>query len=87
MTAFESLTLVGLALNVVGATVLWVFGFPQPSFKPKPWVDQSVVGPDFTDEPERARVDRLRRVYRVLGHVGLGLLLLGFVLQVVGVVI
>ncbi len=86
MTASESLTLVGLGLNIIGAIVLWVYGFIQPRMEPQPTMDQTVTFIRTFDEEERETVMRRRRAYRLGGHIGLGLLVLGFVLQAAGVV-
>lgn len=87
MTASESLTLVGLGLNVIGAIVLWVYGIIQPRMEAQPTLDQTVTWIRTLDEVERDTVMRRRRAYIHGGRIGLGLLILGFALQAVGVVI
>jgi len=69
------LNLIGLVLNVIGGLVIFKWGPPQPSFD-----KYEAVAWESTPE-EEAKVEALERRYRVMSRVGLGLIILGFILQ------
>lgn len=67
----------GLLANIVGAVMLAVWGLPQPDFAEDRGLS---VGP----VPNVDEVRRQKRRHLVLSWCGVGMLVLGFVLQLVG---
>jgi len=69
------LNVAGLFLNVIGGLVIFVWGPPQPGFKQQDFYVEAGT-------PERqAELKRLERRHRIMSRVGLGLIILGFLLQ------
>jgi hypothetical protein len=68
------LNLIGLMLNVAGGLVIFRWGPPQPSFEREDFVA-------WGNSSREAEVEALERRYRLMSRIGLGLIILGFVLQ------
>lgn len=68
---------IGLVLDIIGALLLFKFGLPAEISR------SGSVG--WTEiEPERTRMVDEARHYDRMGHLGLGLLIAGFLVQLVG---
>ena len=66
----------GLVLDIIGAVLIWRFGLP-PSVRRE---GHSYLLLEGTDEAEKAKAARYDRY----GQIGIGLLITGFLLQLVG---
>ena len=73
----DYITSLGLALDIFGAILLFLFGLP-PDFDP---LGRRFITLEQTDEAEREKGKR----YRFWGRFGLGLLIAGFFAQLVAV--
>jgi hypothetical protein len=69
------LNLIGLMLNVAGGLVIFKWGPPQPSFEKHTLVTVGI------DPDNAAEVATLERRHRIMSRIGLGLIILGFILQ------
>ena len=70
------LNLIGLMLNVIGGLLIFRWGPPQPSFE-----KFTVIITEDEDPVHVAEVSALERRHRIMSRVGLGLIILGFILQ------
>ena len=70
----QILTSAGLVLDIFGASLLFVYGSPQPSFE-----EADVVIIENAAIAEKSK--KLKKQYLVRSRVGLALLILGFTLQ------
>jgi hypothetical protein len=68
----EVINTVGLASNMAGVVVAFFYGFPQPSHEEGVFIVTEEATPDVT---------RRRKRYKVLSQCGLGLMFVGFGLQ------
>jgi hypothetical protein len=68
------LNLIGLMLNVIGGLVIFKWGPPQPSFEKRDFLEMEW-------SPHEAEAEALEKRYRIMSRVGLGLIILGFILQ------
>jgi hypothetical protein len=75
------LNTVGLVLGMLGVVILFIWGPPQPSFDEA--VPLQLEGPQFDRMAEDVR--RLKRRYEIMSRVGLGLIGVGFFVQLVAV--
>lgn len=85
MTA-DFLNRVGLVLGIVGVVVLFFYGPPQPSLEEGAGIGQEdgTPQPDGRTLAEHNLEVRARRRRHVIGsRIGLGLVLLGFLVQLV----
>jgi hypothetical protein len=76
----------GLILNMAGTLVLVIFAFPQPDFG----AGGQLVVNDNNPHPSgktfgevRARARSIKILYRIIAILGLGLLFVGFLLQLI----
>jgi hypothetical protein len=85
MTHFAgALNIIGLAANMVGVVVLFFFGFPQPPHDEGVGLglqDATRLANGMTVAEHNASVRRRRALYKIFSTVGLGLLFVGFLLQ------
>ena len=65
----------GLLLDICGATLIFRFGLPEQ-------VSRTGTGALLLEETDEAEIEKARR-YDRLGRLGIGLLISGFVLQLV----
>ena len=75
---------VGLVLGMIGVLIIFLFGPPQPSFEEGVGVgleDGTPLGDGRTVADHNAEVRRKRRRHSILSKVGLGLVFIGFGLQ------
>lgn len=78
------LNIAGLALNIAGVVILFIWGPPQPSFDEGITValDDRIVFTNGTKVSDiKKNIRRLKRRHEIMSRVGLGLVLLGFVAQ------
>ena len=66
----------GLLLDIVGVVLIWRFGLPEPILRSG--AKYLITG--MTDEKEKEKAGR----FHTLSKVGLGLIIIGFVLQLIG---
>lgn len=69
---------IGLALDVAGVAVLFVYGPPQPDFQ-----ENDVVV--IENEAQQSAARTLKQKFNFRSRIGLSLLITGFLLQLVGV--
>ena len=70
------LSTVGLVLGIAGGFVIYVKGFPQPDFGP-------VVMALSQNAAEKADAEQRLKLHVRFSHWGVGLLIAGFIVQVV----
>ncbi|WP_233874617.1 hypothetical protein [Paraburkholderia adhaesiva] len=78
------LNVVGLGANMVGVVVLFFFGFPQPTHDEGVGLglqDATRLANGMTVAEHNASIRRRRVFYKICSTVGLGLLFVGFLLQ------
>jgi hypothetical protein len=68
------LNLIGLMLNVLGGLVIFIWGPPQPSFEKEDAVA-------WDNPAHELKVAVLERRYKIMSRIGLGLIIVGFILQ------
>ena len=73
------LTGMGLALNLVGSLAVVVWGFPQP--------DISGDHLALVTSPSETKLEAMRAHRRRLSYVGMGVIAIGFALQLVGLLL
>ena len=80
-----TLTAIGLTLDIVGVGILFFYGPPQPVLETGVGLgleDGTPVGPNGETVAELDVVTRRRRKrFSVMSRIGLGLILVGFALQ------
>jgi hypothetical protein len=69
---------VGLVLDVAGVAVLFVYGSPQPDFQ-----EHDVV--IVTNQTQQSDAKALKQKFKFRSRIGLSLLVVGFLLQLMGV--
>lgn len=70
---------IGLGLNVIGGVIIFIWGPPQPSFE-----RAVLLGINVTPEADakyEAQAEARERRHRIMSRVGLGLIIIGFLLQ------
>jgi hypothetical protein len=84
------LTAAGLVISAAGTGMVWKYGLPQPSFEGA----GAITAEDNTVEPNgktvrqnREAMEAERTIYRTRAEWGLGLLAIGFVVQLAGEVV
>ena len=86
MTA-QCLTILGLALDIVGVALVWRFGWPQPNLEPGVGFcleDDTSYGPNGeTVVDHNRKVEQQRSRYRKISIFGLIFLIAGFSSQLV----
>lgn len=86
MTA-QCLTILGLALDIVGVALVWYFGWPQPNLEPGVGMDiedGTPYGPNGeTVADHNCKIEQQRSRYRRISIFGLILLIAGFSAQLV----
>lgn len=65
---------IGLGLDLVGVLLIWKYGLPRQP----PGVDTVVVTAGSNDELEKAE-----SFYKIMGNVGLGFIVCGFLIQAI----
>lgn len=74
-----SIISIGLVLDIIGVILLFLFGLPSKvkteEGEPMEW--------DIAEEEEEKRKRRLR-FYKIMSHIGLACLIIGFSLQLIG---
>jgi len=84
------LTGLGLCLNILGVVLAFFFGFPQPSHEEGValGLEPGTLLPDGrTVVQHDAQVQTRKRVYARLSYCALGLILIGFSLQLADLII
>jgi hypothetical protein len=72
------LDVIGLVLNAIGGLVMFVWGPPQPSFEKRSKLLMRQNAEDLRDDVMKVALEkRHRRMFKL----GLGLIILGFLLQ------
>lgn len=74
----QIISTIGLLLDVAGVAVLFVYGSPQPDFE-----ENDVV--TVSNEGQRSAARNLKQKFVFRSRVGLSLLVVGFLLQLLGV--
>jgi drug/metabolite transporter (DMT)-like permease len=77
------LNALGLVLGIIGVAMVWRWGLPQPSFERGMWL--AITGPVV--EPHDSDVQALEAHFRHMSHLGFGLILAGFVCQLLNEVL
>jgi len=75
----------GLLLNVIGTLLLFFFGFPQPNFESGVSIvveDNTPVDNGMTAKKYGDKVKK--KLYKWMAYFSLGLILLGFLVQLLG---
>jgi hypothetical protein len=75
MSLASCLNSAGLVADIVGVVLIWCFGIPEPISRR----GAQYLTTGMTDDKVRAKAERLDR----LSKAGLGLIVIGFVLQLV----
>jgi hypothetical protein len=78
MTSSDWLIFLGLFLNLAGSIVVVIWGSPQPTF-----AEGGVL--TYGDEDYAARARAQKRRYKRLSRIGMGLIVVGFALQLAAV--
>jgi hypothetical protein len=79
----------GLILNVIGTMLLFFFGFPQPNFETGVSMgleDNTPVGNGMTAREYGEKIAKKRKIYKVMAYFALGLILLGFIVQLLAAI-
>jgi hypothetical protein len=79
MTAAETLNSCGLLLNVAGGVLLFIWRPPQPTFE-----EAGFIAPEGVPDEKVAAVRALKRRHAVFSKLGVGLIVVGFLLQLAG---
>lgn len=83
----------GLLLSLIGAVTIWRFGLPQPDFDDSVAIGAGELPDDHKLPSGETYGDMVRRVarekerYSALSRAGLGLIIIGFALQLASAVI
>lgn len=88
MTTAQSLNTIGLLLGLVGVVLIFFWGPPQPQLDEGVGLgleDGTPLGDGLTVAQHNANVRRRRLRHQILSRVGLGLVFLGFLLQLFAV--
>lgn len=84
MTIGSIVNLIGLCFDVIGATLVFFFGFPQPTFD-EPWPSGVLLlnnrNPNYENEVEQVKM--LKKKYLKFSRFALSFLVVGFILQAV----
>ncbi len=82
MDSTTLLTMIGLIFNIIGTVSATVFGFPQPSFD----TEEKLLMDNNSEEKknEDAKIRRREVRHVSLSYVALTLIIIGFILQFVG---
>lgn len=78
----------GLVMNIIGVMIVWRFGFPQPPFQEYVAISVKDATPMSDGRTAKDHSDDARRQkqkYKTRSNIGMGLILLGFALQAVGI--
>ena len=81
MTCNQVLNSIGLTLGIAGAAVIFKYGPPQPNLEEATL--RSISGPIADADADIAR--KLKRKHKIWSGVGLGLIMLGFAIQLIAV--
>jgi len=82
------LNTVGLGLGAIGVVLIFVWGPPQPDFQD--YVGLSVGENTVLTDGRRvgdmlSETERMKQQYRLMSRIGLGLIFIGFAVQLVAV--
>ena len=86
------LTIIGLLADIVGVLILFKYGFPQPSYDEVSVtaieVEDNTVLADGTSIAQlKADLAKRKKAYRTMSFTGLSVVLIGFALQLLGVIV
>ena len=81
MTCNQVLNSIGLTLGIAGAAVIFKYGPPQPNLEEATL--RSITGPIADANAAVAR--KLKRKHKIWSSIGLGLIMLGFAVQLIAV--
>ena len=88
----DLLTIIGLSADIVGVLILFKYGFPQPSYDEVSVTaleasDNTVLADGTSIAQLKADLAKRKKLYRTMSFTGLFVVLLGFVLQLLGVIV
>jgi hypothetical protein len=75
----KTLNVLGLLCGIIGVIIIFIYGPPQPSFDTG--IALGIAGPEVAQHD--AQVSALRHRYETCSRIGLGFILVGFILQFV----
>jgi hypothetical protein len=81
------LNTIGLCVGIIGVGVIFKWGPPQPLLEghaPLVLSDTTQLPDGGTVAEQKNRISKLRRHFLNMSRVGLGLILVGFILQLIG---
>jgi hypothetical protein len=80
------LNTLGLCLGMWGVVMVFIWGFPQPSFEegePLGLESQNLLEDERTVEQRNEDTKRKKRFYKIMSQIGLGCIFGGFLLQLI----
>ena len=83
----QILNTAGLACDILGAVILFKYGFPQPDFNEDmglAFEDATVFQDGSSVEQHKVKTRALKEAYVSVSNAGRNLLIIGFVLQIIG---
>jgi len=85
----QEIAALGLILNMAGTVLLFFFGFPQPDHNESVGLEleDNTTFPDGTSVRSiKAEVRRGKIIYKTMSLVGMGLIFIGFGVQLISVI-